>query len=195
MKEVFVIILTFTGFLLLESCGRELDLPVPHYMYERFSGNQPCSEVDYIRLHLPDSTLFIADTMPNTRFADGWGDNEMSHYVTLQDSIRTSIRFYDTSPIDYRYRFAVPGSYRFYDSHGSYEEQQKSAGVQLNLFLNVIDPKWVLSVPSSAFFHINGSHGDDYEMTICGEFDFLLVGQDTIPVSGDYSLTYTDYFF
>ncbi|MFT7018100.1 MAG: hypothetical protein ACJASO_000270, partial [Cyclobacteriaceae bacterium] len=38
MKEVFVIILTFTGFLLLESCGRELDLPVPHYMYERFSG-------------------------------------------------------------------------------------------------------------------------------------------------------------
>ena len=190
MKPFFSIFLFFL-LLTLVDCGPLEELPVPHYMIERFANNAHCEELDFIQLEFPDSTLYISEDMDSTRFADGWGENEMSRYISLYDTLTVSIRFYDTEPIDYRYSFIYPGSYKFYNSYGSYDERQESFGVEVRVS---VSNKSNRSLQDSPYFYVYGKSGDDYQMTICGEFDVLL-GEDRIPVSGTYSLTYTDYFF
>jgi hypothetical protein len=193
-RSLTIIPLIFVMF----SCEpREELFPVPHYMYERFETNEPCSEVSYFRLHFPDSTVFVADTMRTVqigRRGTGPGSENIMG-ASLRwcdfkcDYLRVSLSFQDTEPIDNRYNFSLPGSYKFFDSQRrDTQGVAESTGVELSFNRSFL---WYNSMPRSAFFFILGRQKNSKGNQICGEFDVLL-GPDSVRVTGDYSLLFID---
>ena len=49
--------------------------PVPEYMFEVFSSNQPCDTINYFMLDFGDPTFFRSDTMPEVRLGDRFDPN------------------------------------------------------------------------------------------------------------------------
>jgi hypothetical protein len=187
--------------LLVIACEpREELFPVPHYMYERFETNEPCPEVSYFRLHFPDSTVVVADTMSGFRIYDGAGigtpngmSADLSWCSSRCDSINVVLALMDKEPIENRFFFAVPGSYKFYNIYEpDYEKKKQLGGVTVG-YRPSLSKGVLVSVLGSEYFYVKGLHGDDRQTRLCGEFDVLLCRDDSVRVTGDYSLLFTNY--
>jgi hypothetical protein len=114
------------------------------------------------------------------------------------DSIRIGLSLIHKEPIQNRFFFALPGSYKFYDTYEpDYQKEMELVGITLDYSPSL---NWgvVVSLVGSEYFYVNGRHGDDRQTRLCGEFDVLLgqhflSGREPVRVTGDYSLLFTNY--
>jgi hypothetical protein len=109
------------------------------------------------------------------------------------DSIRIGLSLIHKEPIQNRFFFALPGSYKFYDTYDVlYEDGLQLSGAELRVWAKNYTNTLVTTL-GSQYFYVNGRHGDDRQTRLCGEFDVLLGRDDSVRVTGDFSLLFTNY--
>jgi hypothetical protein len=106
------------------------------------------------------------------------------------DSIRIGLSIFDDEPIYDRFSFAIPGSYKFYANYADYEERMLVGGVELRIWAKNY-ANTLYTINGSEYFYVNGRQRDINGINLCGEVDVLL-GRDSVRVTGDYSLLFRD---
>jgi hypothetical protein len=211
MKYFNISIILFALLLITGCPPKEIELPLPEYMKSRFKPGNPCSEIDYMILKFPDSTIVLSDTMTRVRKFDGFGGDEVSvgfryYFEPFNSSLNNQSGF------SYRFVFSnnrIPvknnndliqiGSYKFYNSSLPIDPMKYNGGAEFWISYNELGT-FVKSTQQSNYFHVLNKKGNSYELKICGEFDVLISNPfpDTTNftrVQGEYSITMIDSFF
>jgi hypothetical protein len=183
-------ILLLFAIALMFSCKDAEPLTIPDHMLARYDKNEKCGDFNYVNIHFPDSSVFMTDTVDYINLY-----NDTTHKRLSMKNENTYFYFVLTFFLDhnnthYPTKYIFPGEYKLSDPT-IHEQYNPGARIRIEKYIGE-EPFSILSQLSSNYIILNGAYGDDFEMTICGEFDVILSSYsqpEPVHVTGDFRFT------
>ena len=150
----------------------------------------PCnSEFSYIKVHLPDSTIVLMDSLKNVVLYQKTGISGVGvSFADQSADFDIEIDILDDKRPKNLTRFLFPDEYRFLTK--SSDADQSLKGVELSLVSRNENNWYVINSSSkSQSFTMSGVSGQALLVRVCGSFDVLFDDTRTgelVPATGEF---------